>query len=86
MGYTKAHLLGYVDCNFVSQDYDIMAIEVNKPPIEDLIKTFFKRGGTIDKFYLRDLNRGKRSLVHLNGWHSGSNIREAILKALDGHK
>lgn len=46
-----------------------------------LIDTFLQRGGRIDKYYLRDTNRGKRTLVHLHGWFSGQNIRAAILKA-----
>ncbi|MBI2065996.1 hypothetical protein HYT60_00620 [Candidatus Woesebacteria bacterium] len=46
-----------------------------------LIETFFQRGGRIDKYYLRDINRGKRTLVYLHGWFSGQNIRAAIMKA-----
>jgi hypothetical protein len=51
-------------------------------PLDKLIDKFLQRGGRIDKYYLRNINRGKRSLVFLNGWFSGQNIRAAILKAL----
>jgi len=40
------------------------------------------RGGKIDKYYLRDWNRNKKTLVYLNGWFGGKTIREAIIKAL----
>lgn len=50
--------------------------------IDDLLNTFFKRGGKIDKYYLQDWNRNKRTLVYLNGWYSGKNIRAALMKAL----
>jgi hypothetical protein len=41
-----------------------------------------KKGGRIDKYYLRDWNKNKTTLVYLNGWFKGKNIREAIMKAL----
>jgi len=46
-----------------------------------LIEKFFQKGGKIDRYYLRDINYGKRTLVYLNGWFSGQNIRAAIMKA-----
>jgi hypothetical protein len=49
--------------------------------LSELVDTFLQKGGRIDKYYLRDINRGKRSLVYLHGWFSGQNIRAAILKA-----
>jgi len=55
---------------------------MDKMPIEKLISRFIKRGGHIHKFYLQNSIRNKPSLVHLNGWYSGQNIREAIMKAL----
>jgi hypothetical protein len=51
------------------------------PSLTKLITTFLQKGGRIDKYYLRDTNRSKRSLVYLNGWFSGQNIKTAILKA-----
>lgn len=48
----------------------------------ELVETFTKKGGKIDRFYLREPNRNKRAVVHLNGWFGGKNIREALLKAL----
>ena len=50
-------------------------------PINKLIDSFLLKGGRIDRYYLRETNRGKRSLVYLNGWFSGQNIKAAILKA-----
>ncbi len=55
---------------------------VSDLPIDKLIDNFLQKGGRIDRYYLRSINRGKRSLVFLNGWFSGQNIRVAILKAL----
>ena len=52
--------------------------------VEEMVAEFLKMGGTIDSYYLRDIKRGKRTLVHLNGWYSGHNIREAITKAFAG--
>jgi hypothetical protein len=50
-------------------------------PVNKLIESFILKGGRIDRYYLRDVNRGKRALVYLNGWFSGQNIKAAILKA-----
>lgn len=36
----------------------------------------------MDKYYLHDWNKNKHALVYLEGWFSGKNIREALLKAL----
>ena len=49
--------------------------------LSKLIATFFEKGGKINKYYLRDINRSKRSLVYLDGWFSGQNVKTAILKA-----
>jgi len=58
-------------------------IDNKKETTDNLIVTFFGKGGRINEFYLR--KKGKNpSLVYLNGWFSGKNIREAILKALTG--
>lgn len=53
-----------------------------KSSVNDLISTFQKRGGRIDKYYLCEWNRNKRAVVYFKGWFSGKNIREAITKAL----
>lgn len=50
--------------------------------LTELVGVFSKKGGKIDKYYLRDWNKNKQTLVYLNGWFGGRNIREAILKAL----
>ena len=50
--------------------------------LDGLIKRFLKKGGKIDRYYLREVNRGKRSLVYLNDWFSGQNLRAAIMKSL----
>jgi len=55
---------------------------INNISLNALIDSFLKKGGKIDKYYLRDVNRGKRTLVYLNGWFSGQNIRSAIMKSL----
>jgi len=56
-------------------------INNNKETIDNLIVIFFEEGGRIDKFYLQKRKRNP-SLVYLNGWFRGRNIREAILRAL----
>ena len=53
-----------------------------KSPLDELVKIFKKRGGRVDKYYLWDWNKNKHAIVFLNGWFSGKNIREAIIKAL----
>jgi len=50
--------------------------------LDELIQFFLGKGGKIDHYYLRNTNRGKRTLVYLHGWFSGQNIRSAIMKAL----
>ena len=57
------------------------AINTNSS-FNQLVESFVKKGGRIDRFYLRDTNRNKRAVVHLNGWFGGKNIKEALLKAL----
>ena len=64
----------------------IVIKSLNKISLEKLVDSFVKKGGRINKYYLRSTNQGKCALVHLNGWHSGQNIRVAILKALDRNK
>jgi len=54
----------------------------NKNPIDNLINAFLKQGGRINKLYLNNLKRTP-TLVYLNGWYRGRNIREAILRALN---
>lgn len=51
--------------------------------LDSLIATFLKKGGRINKYYLQD-KRKNPSLVYLNGWFRGRNIREAISRALLG--
>jgi len=53
----------------------------NDSSLNKLIESFLLKGGKIDRYYLRDINRGKRSLVYLKGWFSGQNVRTAIMKA-----
>jgi len=43
---------------------------------------FLKRGGRINKYYLQAWHKNKNTLVYLDGWFGGKNIREAISKAL----
>ena len=52
-----------------------------KEPIEELVTTFMKKGGTINKYYLSDLSRNRHALVYLKGWYGGVNLRAAINKA-----
>lgn len=56
-------------------------IENKTDTIDNLIVTFLEKGGRINKFYLQKKKRNP-SLVYLNGWFRGRNIREAILRAL----
>jgi len=42
-----------------------------------------KKEGHIDKYYLQGWNKNKHTIVYLNGWFGGKNLREAILKALE---
>jgi len=58
----------------------------NQPSVDELIKTFLKRGGRIDKYYLQDNNQNKHTLIYLKGWFAGKNIREALNKALSSPK
>lgn len=50
--------------------------------VDELIAIFLKKGGHIDEYYLQEWNRNKHTTLHLNGWFSGKNMREALLKAL----
>jgi len=60
----------------------ILTINTNTP-LTDLITSFIKKGGKINKYYLQDISRNKPSLVYLKGWFRGKNIKEAITKALN---
>ncbi|OGM18552.1 hypothetical protein A2685_01075 [Candidatus Woesebacteria bacterium RIFCSPHIGHO2_01_FULL_37_10] len=57
-------------------------ITINNKLTEDLIRIFFKKGGRINKHYLSTPIMKGPSLVYLNGWFGGQNLRVAILKAL----
>lgn len=48
-----------------------------------MVTSLVGKGGKVDRFYLRDLNKNKKALVYLNGWITGKNIREALEKALE---
>lgn len=52
--------------------------------VDQLVARFIKRGGKIDKYYLRSDRPSRRILVNLNGWFSGKNMREAITRAFAG--
>jgi len=54
-----------------------------KETTDNLIIAFFEEGGRINEFYLQKKGRNP-SLVYLNGWFRGRNIREAITRALAG--
>jgi len=58
-------------------------ININtKSSVDELIAIFLKKGGRIDKYYLRGWNRNKYTIIYLNGWFGGKNIREALMKSL----
>ena len=59
-----------------------MILMLQKQTIEDLLAQFRQAGGTIDRYYLRTDRSSKKTLVNLNGWYSGKNIREAVTRAL----
>ena len=50
--------------------------------LKELVEMFQKRGGKINKYYLQDWNKNKHTIIYLNGWFGGKNIREALTKAL----
>lgn len=52
------------------------------PSFTELVGIFTKKGGRIDKYYLKEWNQSKQTLVYLNGWFSGKNTREAMIKAM----
>ncbi|KKQ26388.1 MAG: hypothetical protein US62_C0022G0010 [Candidatus Woesebacteria bacterium GW2011_GWA1_37_8] len=60
----------------------ILNVLINNTSIDELVILFKKRGGIINRYYLQATNRNKQALVYFKGWHRGSNIREAIKKAL----
>jgi len=47
-----------------------------------LVEALLERGGHVNDYYLRDLNKNKHAVVFLNSWIGGKNIREALTKAL----
>jgi hypothetical protein len=55
---------------------------INNCPVEKLVAELVGKGGRVDKYYLQGWNKNKHALVFLNGWFSGKNIREALVKAL----
>jgi len=46
------------------------------------VNIVYKKGGHVNKYYLREANKNKHALVFLKSWFAGKNIREALLKAL----
>jgi len=46
------------------------------------VALLLKKGGRVDRSYLRKSNMNKHALVWLKGWFGGKNIREALNKAL----
>ncbi|MCJ7792857.1 MAG: hypothetical protein MUP45_02680, partial [Candidatus Marinimicrobia bacterium] len=57
------------------------SINNQKETVDNLIVIFFNKGGRINEFYLQKRKRNP-TLVYLNGWFRGRNIREAISRAL----
>jgi hypothetical protein len=55
----------------------------NNLTVKELIASLIQKGGRIDKYYLRDWNKNKATIVYLKGWFKGKNIREALVKALN---
>ncbi len=56
-------------------------INNKKETTDSLIVNLFEKGGRINEYYLQKRGRNP-SLVYLNGWYRGRNIREAVLRAL----
>ena len=54
----------------------------NSLPLNKLVEILLEKGGHINKYYLKELNKNRHAIVFLNGWFSGKNIREALLRAL----
>lgn len=52
--------------------------------LREMTDKFYKLGGKINRYYLQNNLSSRQTLVYLNGWYSGQNIREAITKALAG--
>lgn len=50
--------------------------------VDELLKIFQERGGRINRYYLGEWNKNKHTVVFLNGWFGGRNIREALTRAL----
>jgi len=55
---------------------------IKNSSLKELIETFLKRGGRVNKYYLSEVNQRKHTTVFLKAWFSGKNLREAILKAM----
>lgn len=49
---------------------------------DELMTLFLEKGGKINKHYLQEWHKNKRTVVYLNGWFSGKNVKEALIKAL----
>jgi len=62
--------------------YLTIANTSTKSTVEELVALLVKRGGRVDRSYLRKTNMNKHALVWLKGWFGGKNIREALTKAL----
>lgn len=60
--------------------------QMNKPnpkaTVDELVTLLLKRGGRVNKSYLRKTNQNKHALVYLKGWFGGKNVKEALIKAL----
>jgi hypothetical protein len=54
----------------------------NQSSLTELVDRFVKKGGKVNRFYLSNPLHCKQTLVYLNGWFSGKNVKEAIEKAL----
>lgn len=60
----------------------MVVLSNNQKNLNELVARFVKRGGKINRFYLSNPLRCKQTLVYLNGWFSGKNVKDAIEKAL----
>jgi len=50
----------------------------------EIIDGFLKKGGRIDKSYLRNPSKGPALVFYKKWWYRGRNVREAISRALAG--
>jgi hypothetical protein len=56
---------------------------VKKISTDELIESFLKKGGKINKSYLANPSKGP-VLVYYKDWFRGKNIKDAISRALSG--